>query len=141
MNKYYYFNVCTKIFYLFIFIFMLLNISNLMANLIEVNNSNYTNYLNVLVAGDTLYLKQGIYNNNLKLNGLNGTPLEPIVIIGEANKTIFIGQSFKNYAEGVLFFENSKLCAEYISKNQFQNALILLKVSRGVKLEIVIRVA
>ncbi len=52
-------------------------------------------------------------------------------------KTIFIGQSFKNYSEGVLFFENSKLCAEYISKNQFQNALILLKGSRGVKLEIV----
>ncbi len=52
-------------------------------------------------------------------------------------KTIFIGQSFKNYAEGVLFFENSKLCAEYLINNRLQNSLILLKGSRGVKLETV----
>lgn len=90
------FKIYSKIFYRFILVFMLFKTSNIMANLIVANNSNYTNYLNALVPGDTLYLRQGVYDNNLKLNGLNGTPLEPIVIIGEANKTIFIGQSCCN---------------------------------------------
>lgn len=52
-------------------------------------------------------------------------------------KTIFIGKGFKNFSDGALFFENSRLCAEYIAENQIQSALILLKGSRGVKLETV----
>ena len=63
--------IYSKIFYRFILVFMLFKTSNIMANLIVANNSNYTNYLNALVQGDTLYLRQGVYDNNLKLNGLN----------------------------------------------------------------------
>jgi UDP-N-acetylmuramoyl-tripeptide--D-alanyl-D-alanine ligase len=53
------------------------------------------------------------------------------------SKTIFIGLGFKHFSDGTLFFENSKLCAEYIANNQLKGAIVLLKGSRGVKLETV----
>jgi len=85
-----------KPFYFFILVVLLFRASDIKANLIVANSSNYTTFLNTLVAGDTLYLTEGTYDNNLKLINLNGTQLEPIIIIGEVNKTIFIGQYFLN---------------------------------------------
>jgi hypothetical protein len=72
--------------------------NNCGANLITANSSNYTSYLNTLVAGDTLYLTAGTYSNNLTLNNLTGDSLHPIVIMGDSNlySTIFNAQSCCN---------------------------------------------
>ena len=53
------------------------------------------------------------------------------------SKIIFIGQSFKRFSDEVLFFSDSKQCVSYLIDNPLQNKLILLKGSRGVRLEIV----
>ncbi len=84
---------------LFAFITILLSFQSvniLKANLINANPTNYTNYLNTLVAGDTLFLSSGNYTNNLKLIGRNGTFTQPIVIIGSGMTTIFQAQSCCN---------------------------------------------
>lgn len=69
---------------------------NIQAKIINANPANYTGFLNSLIPGDTLNLAAGNYLNNLKLTGLNGTNLQPIVITGQGNTTIFQGQSCCN---------------------------------------------
>ncbi|HMT36174.1 MAG TPA: hypothetical protein PKC41_09960, partial [Chitinophagaceae bacterium] len=66
------------------------------ANLINANTSNYTTYLNSLVANDTLKLAPGIYTNPLALNGINGNAGTPIVIMGSGLSTVFQGNACCN---------------------------------------------
>jgi len=66
------------------------------ANLINANTSNYTTYLNSLVANDTLKLAPGIYTNHLTLNGINGNAGTPIVIMGSGLSTVFQGNACCN---------------------------------------------
>jgi UDP-N-acetylmuramoyl-tripeptide--D-alanyl-D-alanine ligase len=51
------------------------------------------------------------------------------------NLLIFIGKGFKNEADKCLFFDDSESCAKYLADHSIENALVLLKGSRGVKLE------
>jgi len=48
---------------------------------------------------------------------------------------IFIGQGFENDSENCLFFKDADSCSKFVLDNPIKNALILLKGSRGVKLE------
>ena len=66
------------------------------AKMILASPSTYTGYLSTLAAGDTLMLSSGNYTGNLTLSGRNGTALQPIVIMGEGQGTIFLGQSCCN---------------------------------------------
>ncbi|NVO10471.1 MAG: UDP-N-acetylmuramoyl-tripeptide--D-alanyl-D-alanine ligase [Bacteroidales bacterium] len=49
--------------------------------------------------------------------------------------TIFVGRGFKNEAEDYLYFPDSDSCLQYLKDHPIQNSLVLLKGSRGVKLE------
>lgn len=48
---------------------------------------------------------------------------------------IFVGKGFKNEAKDYLYFPDSESCAQYLEVHPIHNSLILLKGSRGVKLE------
>lgn len=79
-----------------LFGFILLATFQLNAKLIPVNPSNYNAFLNSLMPGDTLLLLSGVYNNNLKLVGLNGTSSQAIVIMGSGNASVLQAQSCCN---------------------------------------------
>ncbi len=51
------------------------------------------------------------------------------------SSVIFIGTRFENDAQNLLFFNDSESCAKFLVENPIKNSLILLKGSRGVKLE------
>ncbi len=53
------------------------------------------------------------------------------------NKVIFIGQNFEKFSQDALYFKDSRTCANYLAENQLTNSIVLLKGSRGVKLETV----
>ena len=84
--------------YYLIFIFLLLGQVVSYGKYITANSFNYSSYLSGLSAGDTLYLSQGIYTNNLTLNGINGADGKPVVIMGSSNlyTTIFKANSGVN---------------------------------------------
>ncbi len=48
---------------------------------------------------------------------------------------IFVGKGFKNETKDYLYFPDSESCAQYLKVHPIHNSLILLKGSRGVKLE------
>lgn len=48
---------------------------------------------------------------------------------------IFVGKGFENEAKDYLYFPDSESCAQYLKDHPIHNSLILLKGSRGVKLE------
>jgi UDP-N-acetylmuramoyl-tripeptide--D-alanyl-D-alanine ligase len=48
---------------------------------------------------------------------------------------IFIGEGFKEHSNDCLFFKDSDSCSNYLIENPISNAFILLKGSRGVRLE------
>jgi UDP-N-acetylmuramoyl-tripeptide--D-alanyl-D-alanine ligase len=48
---------------------------------------------------------------------------------------ILVGQNFNDYSEGALHFNNQAECAEYIKSNSIVGYTILLKGSRGVRLD------
>ena len=48
---------------------------------------------------------------------------------------IFIGKGFEHESEGHLFFIDSEACAKYLKQKPIKDAIVLLKGSRGVKLE------
>src|ERR1700741_2727616 len=66
------------------------------ANFLTSNFTNYTTFLSGLLPGDTLLLTAGTYTNQLNLNNLNGTASNPIVIMGEGNSTLFLGNACCN---------------------------------------------
>ena len=66
------------------------------ANFIPAGPDNYTSFLASLSPGDTLFLEEGSYANNLTLNNINGTSEQPVVIVGSGNATVFLGQSCCN---------------------------------------------
>ena len=53
----------------------------------------------------------------------------------EFSTIIFIGKNFEMDSKGCLFFKDSDSCASYLIDHPIKNALVLLKGSRGVKLE------
>lgn len=48
---------------------------------------------------------------------------------------IFIGKGFETESEGYLFFVDSEGCAKFLKEKPIEDAIVLLKGSRGVKLE------
>lgn len=48
---------------------------------------------------------------------------------------LLVGDGFRGISRGFLFFENSDACLAYLKNNAFDNSTVLLKGSRGVKLE------
>lgn len=51
------------------------------------------------------------------------------------SSTILVGKGFEKYSAGCLFFKDSELCAKYLESKSIRNSLVLVKGSRGVKLE------
>ena len=70
--------------------------SHVHANFISATSANYTSYISGLKPGDTLFLAAGSYTNQLNLNGKNGTATDPIVIMGDGNNTVFLGNACCN---------------------------------------------
>ena len=72
--------------------------------------------------------------------------LEHEIIVKQAlldnafNKVIFVGEYFKAHEkhQGALFFAKTEELANYLQMNKIENSLVLVKGSRGMKLEIVI---
>jgi UDP-N-acetylmuramoyl-tripeptide--D-alanyl-D-alanine ligase len=72
--------------------------------------------------------------------------LEHEIIVKQAllnnafNKVIFVGEYFKAHEQyqGALFFAKTEELANYLQKNKIENSLVLVKGSRGMKLESVI---
>lgn len=104
MNKIYFAAACLIQFYVSAF--------HVRANFIVATSTNYTTYLNTLIAGDTLYLTRGTYTENLTLNGRIGTSTSPIVIMGDTTlySTVFNAQSCCNTV-------SITLCAYVVIKN------------------------
>lgn len=66
------------------------------ANFIPATPANYTGFLPLLAAGDTLYLSPGVYTHNLSLSNLSGAAAQPIVITGAGDATVLQGQACCN---------------------------------------------
>jgi UDP-N-acetylmuramoyl-tripeptide--D-alanyl-D-alanine ligase len=72
--------------------------------------------------------------------------LEHEIIVKQAllnnafSKVIFVGEYFKAHEQhqGALFFAKTEELANYLQKNKIENSLVLVKGSRGMKLESVI---
>ena len=58
-----------------------------------------------------------------------------IVKSSNFDKIIFIGKGFENEADNCLYFCDSEKCSNYLDKEPIKDSLVLLKGSRGVKLE------
>lgn len=82
--------------YLFLPVMLIIIKKSSTANTINANPANYVGFLNTLIAGDTLKLAAGNYINNLTINNINGTAINPIVIMGSGITTNFQGQSCCN---------------------------------------------
>ncbi len=54
------------------------------------------------------------------------------------SKVIMVGNGFENYSDGCMFFSNSDQCSTYLSEHLVRNSVVLVKGSRGVKLEKVV---
>lgn len=91
-------------------------------NFASLSNSN-----KVLIVGEMLELGEYSLEEHKRIADL-------IKSIG-FSKSIFIGRGFENESRGFLFFMDSEACSKYLIENPIQSALILLKGSRGVKLE------
>lgn len=70
--------------------------SHVQANFISATSANYTSYISGLQPGDTLFLAAGNYTNQLNLSNKNGTATDPIVIMGDGNNTVFLGNACCN---------------------------------------------
>lgn len=75
---------------------IILCILNSKAQVINANPGNYTSLLSTLSPSDTLLLASGNYTNGLDIYNMIGTSLQPIVIMGSGNSTVFTGNSFRN---------------------------------------------
>ncbi len=64
--------------------------------IIPANPSNYSALVAALQPGDTLLLDSGTYTAQLKIFNLVGTASDPIVLIGNGDKTIFEGNACCN---------------------------------------------
>ena len=82
--------------YLFLPVMLIIIKKSSTANTINANPANYVGFLNTLIAGDTLKLAAGNYINTLTINNINGTAINPIVIMGSGITTNFQGQSCCN---------------------------------------------
>lgn len=79
-----------------VLITILLGYGQVRANFITATSANYTSYISGLGPGDTLFLSAGNYTNQLNLNNKNGTALAPIVIMGDGQNTVFLGNACCN---------------------------------------------
>lgn len=68
------------------------------ANVITSGPSDFRSQIDLLTAGDTLYLLPGDYTQSLRLEDLSGTENEPILISGQPNtaKPVFLGNACCN---------------------------------------------
>lgn len=66
------------------------------AQIIHANPSNYSALVTDLQPGDTLLFEPGIYTSQLKIFNLIGTANNPIILIGQNEKTIFQGNACCN---------------------------------------------
>ena len=66
------------------------------ANFITATPANFTSFLSSLSPGDTLFLSAGNYTSSLNLSNKNGTEQDPIVIMGDGQNTVFLGNACCN---------------------------------------------
>ncbi len=86
-----------KLFKFIVFSFVTFHMPwNAQAKFYTANPLNYLNFINGLIPGDTLHLEPGNYLNNLKLNNLNGTEQQAIVIEGTDFSSQFFAQACCN---------------------------------------------
>jgi UDP-N-acetylmuramoyl-tripeptide--D-alanyl-D-alanine ligase len=83
----------------------------------------------VIIVGEMLEL--GDYST------LEHKKISDLIKSFEFAKIIFIGKGFESFSKDCLFFDSSGACSNYLKENPITNAHILLKGSRGVKLEMV----
>lgn len=95
---------------------------------VAINNfASFSNPNKVIIVGEMLELGEYSIVEHKRI-------AELIKSLGFSS-TIFIGTGFENESKGFLFFKDSELCSKFLAEHPIKNALILLKGSRGVKLE------
>lgn len=75
---------------------LLLMAARICAQPITADPSNYSALVATLQPGDTLLFEPGTYTEPLKLYNLVGTSSAPIVLIGQNNATVFLGNACCN---------------------------------------------
>jgi hypothetical protein len=84
----------TKIVFLFIALSAIPHLAK--ARTIPATPATFEDKVPYLLPGDVLQLAEGIYTGSLRINGINGTAAQPIVIMGAGNTTIFNGNDCCN---------------------------------------------
>lgn len=96
----------------------------------EVSVKNFASFSNpnkVIIIGEMLELGSYSVEEHKKIADL--------VKSLNFHLVIFIGRGFEAESKGFLFFKDSESCSKYLIDNPITNSLVLLKGSRGVKLE------
>ncbi len=96
----------------------------------EVAINNFASFINpykVIIVGEMLELGDFSVSEHMRIAEL--------IKSLNFSQAIFIGKGFESDSKDHLFFENSDSCSKFLIDNPITNALILLKGSRGVKLE------
>jgi hypothetical protein len=69
---------------------------NSKAQIINADPGNYESLISTLTSGDTLLLAPGNYTNGLIIQNVMGNSTQPIVIMGNGNTTVFMGNACCN---------------------------------------------
>jgi len=82
--------------------------------------------------------KVAILGEMLELGSYSGIEHKRIAKLVESMGfalNIFVGKGFENNSKSGLYFEDSDSCSRYLIDNPINDSIVLLKGSRGVKLE------
>ncbi|MAX11125.1 MAG: hypothetical protein CL710_02085 [Chloroflexi bacterium] len=96
-----------------------------------------TNY-KIAILGDMRELGKMTKQNHKNIGEIAAQNADEIICLGRDAKDIYIG-SKKNTTKKVFHFENTEQLLNYVNKQKFNNATILVKGSRALKMEDIVR--
>lgn len=108
------------------------NPSSVEVAITNFNNLNSKGKAKVIMLGEMLELgNNSEYEHNRTIEHLAQCNFDLVYLVGKAFQNIPDNKNFK-------LFENSTELKEYLKRNTIENSIILLKGSRGVKMEVVL---
>lgn len=111
--------------------------------IMDAYNANPTSMENALKNLAKLHAskKVAILGEMLELGEYSLDEHKKIVELASAlnfDKILLVGKGFSSFNGMFYYFDNSSECAEYLKQNPIKDSMVLVKGSRGVKLEIVV---
>ncbi|MEJ5317780.1 MAG: UDP-N-acetylmuramoyl-tripeptide--D-alanyl-D-alanine ligase [Tenuifilum sp.] len=111
--------------------------------ILDAYNANPTSMENALknLAKLNASKKVAILGEMLELGEYSLDEHKKIVELANAlnfDKIFLVGKGFSSFNGMFCYFDNSSECAEYLKQNPIKDSMVLVKGSRGVKLEIVV---